>query len=183
MLEPNFNPFPTLETERLLLRRYVPEDAEGVYSYRSNANAMKHIAKPLQTSLDEAKQMVERINGMIDTNDGIGWAITLKEQPEKIIGGCSFHVIQKNHYRAEIGYMLHPDYWKQGIVSEAVKAIIEYGFNEMKLHSIEAHIDPINIASEKVLTKFGFVKEGYFKENYYYNGEFLDTAVFSLLKP
>lgn len=183
MLEPNFNPFPTLETDRLLLRRYTPEDAADVFSYRSNADAMKHIAKPLQTTLADAKQMLEKINNMVNTNEGIGWAITLKGQPKKVIGGCSFHVIQKEHYRAEIGYMLHPDYWRKGIVSEAVKALIAYGFQEMKLHSIEAHIDPTNTGSEKVLTSFGFVKEAYFKENYHYNGLFLDTAVFSLLKP
>ena len=99
-----------------------------------------------------------------------------------MIGSVSFHRIYKDHYRAEIGYMLHPDYWRMGIISEAVEEIINYGFNTLNFHSIEAHIDPNNIGSEKLLQKFNFVKEAYYKENYFYNGQFLDTAVYSLLK-
>ena len=114
-------------------------------------------------------------------NDGIGWAICFKTD-NKMIGSVSFHRIDKEHYRAEIGYMLLPKYWKQGIVSEAVEAIINYGFDTLQFHSIEAHIDPTNIGSEKVLQKFNFVKEAYFKENYFFAGQFLDTSVYSLLK-
>jgi [ribosomal protein S5]-alanine N-acetyltransferase len=68
-----------------------------------------------------------------------------------------------------------------GIVSEALKKVVEYGFNEMKLHSIEAILDPKNRGSEKVLLKNGFVKEGHFIENEYYEGRFLDSMVYSLL--
>jgi len=67
-------------------------------------------------------------------------------------------------------------------VSEVVEAIINYGFNTLKFHSIEAHIDPTNVGSEKILQKFNFVKEAYFKENYFFAGQFLDTAVYSLLR-
>ncbi len=180
MLELNFDPFPTLETERLVLRRITLEDAQSYFELRSNVDAMKHICKPLQTTIEESKTMIYKINEMIAFNDGIGWAICLKND-NKMIGSVSFHRIEKAHYRAEIGYMLHPNYWKQGIVSEAVEAIIKYGFNTLKFHSIEAHIDPTNIGSEKVLQKFNFVKEAYFKENYFFAGQFLDTAVYSLI--
>lgn len=182
MLELNFDPFPILETERLVLRRITLEDAQSYFELRSNVDAMKHICKPLQTSIEESKKMIYQINEMIAFNDGIGWAISLKENP-KMIGSVSFHRIDKAHYRAEIGYMLHPEYWRKGIVSEAVESIINYGFNTLKFHSIEAHIDPTNVGSEKVLQKFNFVKEAYFKENYFFAGQFLDTAVYSLISP
>lgn len=181
MLELNFNPFPILVTERLVLRRTVLDDAKDYFFLRSSPKAMKHICKPLHTSIEDTKNMIYKINEMIAFNDGISWAVCLKTD-NKMIGSVSFHRIEKEHYRAEIGYMLHPDYWRQGIVSEAVEAIISYGFNTLNLHSIEAHIDPTNIGSEKVLQKFNFVKEAYFKENYFYNGQFLDTAVYSLLR-
>jgi ribosomal-protein-alanine N-acetyltransferase len=181
MLELNFDPFPILETERLVLRRTVLDDAKDYFFLRSSPKAMKHICKPLHTSIEDTKNMIYKINEMISFNDGISWAVCLKTD-NKMIGSVSFHRIEKEHYRAEIGYMLHPDYWRQGIVSEAVEAIISYGFNTLNLHSIEAHIDPTNIGSEKVLQKFNFVKEAYFKENYFYNGQFLDTAVYSLLR-
>jgi ribosomal-protein-alanine N-acetyltransferase len=143
---------------------------------------MKHICKPLQKSVEETKEMIYKINEMIAFNDGISWAVCLKNN-SKMIGSVSFHRIYKDHYRAEIGYMLHSDYWRLGIISEAVDAIINYGFNTLQFHSIEAHIDPTNIGSEKLLQKFNFVKEAYFKENYFFNGSFLDTAVYCLINP
>ena len=180
MLEINFDPFPILETERLVLRRTVLDDAKDYFYLRSSPEAMKHICKPLHSSIEDTKNMIYKINEMINFNDGISWAVCLKTN-NIMIGSVSFHRIEKEHYRAEIGYMLHPDYWKKGIVSEAVEEIINYGFNTLNFHSIEAHIDPTNIGSEKVLQKFKFEKEAYFKENYFYHGKFLDTAVFSLI--
>jgi len=182
MLELNFDPFPVIETERLVLRRTTLDDANDYFYLRSSPEAMKHICKPLQISVEETKELIYKINEMIAFNDGISWAVCLKNN-SKMIGSVSFHRIYKDHYRAEIGYMLHPDYWRLGIISEAVEAIIGYGFNILKFHSIEANIDPTNIGSEKLLQKFKFVKEAYFKENFFFNGSFLDTAVYCLLNP
>ena len=182
MLEVNFVPFPVLETERLVLRRTTLDDANDYFYLRSSPEAMKHICKPLQKSVEETKEMIYKINEMIAFNDGISWAVCLKNN-SKMIGSVSFHRIYKDHYRAEIGYMLHSDYWRLGIISEAVDATINYGFNTLQFHSIEAHIDPTNIGSEKLLQKFKFVKEAHFKENYFFNGQFLDTAVYCLLNP
>ena len=78
--------------------------------------------------------------------------------------------------------MLLPEIHGKGIASEAVEIVVGFGFNEMKLHSIEAVIDPRNGASEKVLQKNGFVKEGYLKENEFFDGKFLDTVIYSRLK-
>ena len=89
--------------------------------------------------------------------------------------------MKPEHYRAEVGYMLFPEYNGKGIVSEALQRVVEYGFNEMKLHSIEAILDPENTGSEKVLLKNGFVKEGHFIENEFYEGRFLSTLVYSKL--
>ena len=85
------------------------------------------------------------------------------------------------HYRAEVGYMLNTGNHQQGIMFEAIQKVIEFGFTNMKLHSIEANINPENIASKKLLEKTGFVREAYFKENYYFNGRFNDTEIYSLL--
>ncbi len=158
------------------------EDAPEFFSLRSNPEAMKHICKPLQTSLKEAENMILKMDAMIDSNNGINWGICFKDEPA-FIGTVSFHRVDKEHYRAEIGYMLKPVHWKKGIISEAVAAIIDHGFDKMKLHSIEAQIDPTNTGSEKTLQKFNFVKEAYYKENYFFDGVFLDTVVYSLLSP
>lgn len=90
-------------------------------------------------------------------------------------------MIKPEHYRAEIGYMLLPEYHRKGIASEAVKEVVKYGFDVMKLHSIEAVLDPENHGSAKVLEKNGFVKEAHFKENGFFEGRFLDTVIYSIL--
>src|SRR5690606_18725591 len=92
-----------------------------------------------------------------------------------------FWRLLKEHYRGEIGYLLHPDFQGQGIMHEAFTPVLEYGFNKMNLHSVEANVYPANVSSKKVLEKNGFIKEAYFKENYFFNGEFTDTAVYSLV--
>lgn len=180
MLTISFTPFPNLETERLLLRRVVPADVKEIFELRSNPETMKYIPRPLLKTDEDALEHVAMIDSKIDTNEGINWAITLKDNP-KLIGIIGHYRIKPEHFRAEIGYMLLPDYHGKGIISEAVKEALRYGFQVMKLHSIEAVIDPENKASAKVLEKNGFVKEAHFKENEYYDGRFWDSVVYSLL--
>ena len=87
--------------------------------------------------------------------------------------------MQPENYRTETGYILHPDYHRKGIISEAFDTVIDYAFNVLKFHSLEAVIDPDNIASEQLLIKHKFVKEGHFKENGFFEGRFLDAVIYS----
>ena len=81
-----------------------------------------------------------------------------------------------------MGYMILPQYNGKGYVTEAIDVVLEYGFNDLQMHSIEAIIDPDNIASERVLQKNGFVKEAHILENELYDGKFWDTVIYSILK-
>ena len=110
------------------------------------------------------------------------WAITLKENPSKAIGSICFWRMLKEHYRAEIGYALDPAYWRKGIMKETILKTLDYGFSTLGLHSIEARINPHNIASASVLESTGFVREAYFKEDFFRRGAFEDTAVYSRLQ-
>jgi len=181
MLNINFSPFPELETGRLSLRRPIASDAAVIFEIRSNPEMMKYIPRPLVTKIEEASAHLTLINERIDTNEGINWAITLKNDP-KMIGIIGHYSIKPEDYRAELGYMLHPDFHGKGYISEAIAKVVEYGFDVMNLHSIEAIIDPENQASAKVLEKNGFVKEAHLKENGFYNGKFIDTVIYSKLK-
>jgi ribosomal-protein-alanine N-acetyltransferase len=180
MLYINFNPFPNLETERLYLRRVVYEDVDEVFALRSNNEVMKYIPRPLVQTTEEALAHIAMIDEKIDSNEGINWAITLKGNP-KLIGIIGHYRIKPEHFRSEIGYMLLPEYHGRGIISEAIKETLNYGFKKMKLHSVEAIIDPENLASERVLQKSGFLKEAHLKENEYFDGRFLDTIIYSIL--
>ena len=177
MLQLKFSSFPFLTTDRLLLRKISMADAEDIFELRTNEAAMKYINKPKVLSIDDAKEIINKMN----EPDRIQWGITLTTE-NKIIGTIGFHRIEKEHYRAEIGYMLDPQYWNTGIMSEAITKVIGFGFNEMNLHSIEAIINPGNIVSGKLLKKFNFIKEAYFKENFFFEGNFFDSEVYSLLK-
>jgi len=183
MLQPNFHPFPEIKTERLLLRRLKKEDAEEIFKLRSDENVMRYIGKDLATSLSEAREFITNVNESWMANNGITWAIALQEKPGTLIGTLGHWRLIKEHFRAEIGYMLQPQYWKKGIMKEALLKVIDYGFAEMKLHSIEAHINPENVASAAILEATGFVREAYFKEDFFYKGVFSDTAIYSRLTP
>lgn len=181
MLNINFHPFPQMQTERLLLRKLMAEDTDNMFLLRTNKDAMKYIGRPIPKEKKEVEDLIQKINDNIQSNTGIVWGISLKNEPA-LIGTIGFHRIEIENYRAEVGYMLMPDYWYKGIMNEVLSEVLAYGFMQLNFHSIEAKIDPGNSNSRKILLKNGFIKEAYFKENHYVNGKFLDSEIYSLLK-
>lgn len=180
MLEFHFSPFPVIETERLVLDRVTEADFKEVFELRSNPETMKYIPRPLVKNDEDALEHIKMIDEKIENNTGINWGIRLKGDT-KLLGIIGFYRMQPENYRAEIGYMLSPDFHGKGIVPEAVNVLINFGFKNLNLHSIEAVIDPENYASEKVLQKCGFVKEAHLREAEFWEGKFLDKVVYSLL--
>jgi ribosomal-protein-alanine N-acetyltransferase len=182
MLEFNFHPFPTLETERLVLKQITQTDVHEVFRLRSDPRVMSFIDRPIATKLQDAASLIKVIEDLLAANDGITWGICFKDDM-KVIGTIGFWRNDKQNHRGEIGYALHTDFHRKGIMQEAFIPAFKYGFETMKLHSVEANVNPRNLASINLLKKFSFVQEAYFKENYYSNGQFLDSAIFSLLTP
>ncbi|MBK8556239.1 MAG: GNAT family N-acetyltransferase [Lewinellaceae bacterium] len=182
MLQPNFQPFPALETSRLRLLRLEAGDAAAIFRLRSEPQIIKYLDRAPAESLEEAEIFMQNVLNGEAANDSILWALRLHNKPD-LLGTIGFWRMQKEHFRAEIGYGMLPEYWGQGFISEAMAAVLEYGFQNMGLHSVEANANPDNKASIRVLEKQGFVQEAYFRENYYYNGKFFDSAIFSLLAP
>jgi ribosomal-protein-alanine N-acetyltransferase len=181
MLEFNFTPFPNLETHRLNLRRLSSNDVNEILALRSNPEIMKFIPRPLITTKEEALEFISVMDTNVNNNSVINWAITNKED-DKLIGMIGFYRMKPENYRAEVGYILSSDFHGKGIITEALERVIQFGFEEMGLNSIEALIDPENCGSEKVLLKNKFVKEGHFKEHTFFDGKFLDSVFYSLLK-
>ena len=180
MLTLNFQPFPTITTGRLILRQLSDSDAPEIFVLRSDERILKYIDIAKANNLDDALAFIHKINNFIAENECIYWGITLKED-DKLIGTICMWNILKDHYRAEVGFVLHPDHQGKGLMSEALAAILNYAFSDMKLHSIEGRVHPANAASIKLMERNKFIREAYFKEDYYCNGKFGDTAVYSLL--
>ena len=181
MLTINFQPFPNLESERLVFRRLKDSDAPEVFKIRSNSERMKFIPRPILQNEEEALAMIQMMNAKIDENTDINWGVCLKNS-DKIIGFMGFYRVQPESYRTEIGYMILPEYDGKGYVSEAVTTMLNYAFNTVGFHSVEAVIDPNNFGSARVLEKNGFRKEAHFIENFFWNNEFIDSVHYGILK-
>ena len=177
-----FSPFPELATPRLRLRKLELLDAPFLFRMRSTPEVMRFVPRPLHTTVEESKVLIERILADLRDQEGITWAICLHGAPA-LTGTIGLWKIDKPNHRAEIGYMLHSDYWGRGYATEALGAVEAFGFQAMNLHSIEAYLDPGHTASIKVLEKRGFEKEAHFRENFLYEGKFLDTVVYGKLNP
>ncbi len=176
----DFSPFPVFLTDRLYLRRIGSGDEESLFILRSNKQVMQYLDRPMAETINDARELIKKIDGGIVENNAVTWAVTLKERKE-LIGTIGFWRIIKEHFRAEVGFLLHPDYQGAGIMNEALGRVLEYGFDTLGLHSVEADVNPRNSSSIKLLERNGFVKEAYFRENFFFDGRFLDSAVYSLL--
>jgi [ribosomal protein S5]-alanine N-acetyltransferase len=182
MLTIQFIPFPELRTQRLLLRRLTDADIDIMYDIRSNELVMQYMDMRKVETYVEAHAKLEEMNADIDNNKGITWCISLIDKSDMIGYVCIWRIDAAN-YRGEVGYALSPNYWGMGIASEALEAVASFGFCQLRMHSLEAIINPNNHGSAKVLEKQGFIKEAYFKENYFFDGKFLDSVVYSKLSP
>jgi [ribosomal protein S5]-alanine N-acetyltransferase len=176
-----FNSFPILETERLILRDFTYSDTHDLYLIRSNPKVMEFMDSPTHISLTDSREMIALMMDSFLNGTGINWAIENKYNG-KMIGYIGFWRMIPEHVRAEIGYALKPHVWGKGFMKEALWEVLQFGFEQLKLHSVEANVNPDNLASARLLKSLGFQKEGHFKENYYFNGRFVDSLIFSLLE-
>ena len=180
MLTLDLTEFPVLTTDRLHLRELTAADGPALFAMRSDERIMAHIGRPRATTLQDAEELIATIAKGRTENTGITWALTLHGD-DLLIGTIGYYRLKLEHHRGEIGYMLAYDHWGKGLMGEALEAAVACGFERFRFHSIEAITDPRNTASNRLLERQGFAREGLFRENYYWNGEFQDSAVWSRL--
>ncbi len=188
MLSIHLPTFPVLATERMVLRELRPSDAEQVLALRSDALVMRHVPRPLATTMEDALALIDLITTTVAANDAVQWAMTLKASSSGSIGGddafiglIGFWRMVKEHHYGELGYMLSRDHWGKGLMSEAIGAVVPFGFNTLGFHRVEAITRPENAGSIRALEKNGFVREAHFKENILWNGTFHDSVHFGRL--
>jgi [ribosomal protein S5]-alanine N-acetyltransferase len=178
--------FPVLTTRRLLLREFSVEDVPGVFEilHRPEVNRWLETA-PIKTMQESGARVQARIN-LFKDQMGCRWAICLRENADQVIGSCGYFHVRRGTHTMEAGYELHPGYWKQGIMSEALQAIIRFCFGEKNpfpVHRIEALVAPGNAASIRLLEKLGFEREGLRREFGFWNGCYQDVYLYALLDP
>lgn len=180
MLELSFEPFRELSTQRLSLRAIVPADAPALFALRSDLRVMQHIGRPLARTLADAEQLIRDMRDSQVARTGVVWAMALRGDPT-LVGTIGFWRIAAEHHHGELGYLLKPELWRQGLMREAALAVLGFGFETLRFHRIEACVDPSNQASIALLERLGFVREAWFTQNFQFQGAFLDTLVFAQL--
>lgn len=176
-----FTPFPILETSRLILRAPEMSDAADIFELRSDPEVMKYIPRPLAKTPADVEELLQQIQGFTERNERINWALEWKETG-KVLGLIGYVNIYPEHERAEVGYALNRSWHRQGIMREALQAVLHYGFEQMQLHSILAITDAQNTASGRLLMEVGFRQEGSFREDFQFNGVFRDSNYYGLLR-
>ncbi|ELK47913.1 UNVERIFIED_CONTAM: GNAT family protein [Halobacillus marinus] len=173
--------FPKLVTERLVLREVSDGDAGDMLEYLSDEEVVAHLGLAPSITVADARKEVAWYRKIRKEGTGIRWGVTRRED-DKVIGSCGYLHWKKEHYRAEIGFELSRSHWKKGIASEALEAVLDYGFETLGLERVEALIEPDNTASRQMVTRHGFMKEGVLRNYEYTLGKFDDLCIYSILK-
>ncbi|WP_448698471.1 GNAT family N-acetyltransferase [Mucilaginibacter sp. AW1-3] len=158
MLNLNFKPFPKIETERLTLRQLDIADAADLYPIRTHPVVLRYTNMAVHQNVAQTEAFIKLILANEAAGEAVLWAITLKNEPA-LIGTICFWNIEPEKDRAEIGYILQPDLHGRGLMGEAVSAVIDYGFEVMKLQTIIADLHEENETSVRLLKRRYFVKQ------------------------
>jgi ribosomal-protein-alanine N-acetyltransferase len=178
----DFGEFPTLTTKRLILRELALDDAPGVFAIRGDYQVTRYNTGPAYTHVDQARRLIQSIRDGYVRGDELRWGIALKGADQRVIGMAGFNYWHRTDRRASIGYDLARAHWQQGIMSEALRAVIDFGFTRMNLNRIEADCTVENEASTRLLLHLGFQPEGIQREQYFEEGRFWDLRLFALLR-
>ena len=172
---------PTLETERLLLRKITLADIDDIYAYASDPEVSKFMPWEAHQSQADTFEYLASVFKRYENHTPGPWGIVHKSHL-KLIGTCAYHDWQRNDRRAEIGYVLSRSYWGQGYMAEAAHAIIAFGFREMGLNRIQAMCDVPNTSSARVMEKVGMRFDGVLREYFFEKGRYIDLKLFSILR-
>ena len=175
-----WSPFPDLNTERCVLRRIVPEDAPRVFLGLSHPEVVEHYGVRYQ-SLEHTQVQMDWFEEIYASGTGIWWGIALLSQPKQLIGATGLNDLVIEHRRAEMGYWLLPEWWRQGLARECVAAMLNFAFTTLQLYRIGAEADFDNDPSIQLLKKLGFQQEGTRRAFEFKNGAPLDLVQFSRL--
>ena len=174
--------FPILYTSRLKLLEIESSHADDIFDVLSKDEVTKYYGRESMASVDEAEELVRHFRMLFQSGRGIRWGI-IRKDTNQFIGTIGIHNYNAQVDRAEIGFELHPEHWRKGILSEAIASVLEYSFVEMGIHRMGAVTFPGNEASNRLLEKVGFVREGLLRGYLFQNGKYHDANVLAILKP
>lgn len=176
-----FTDIPTLYTKRLILRKMNIRDDEDVYEYSRDPRVSRYLLWYPHDSLKTTRGYLKYIEKRYKCATFYDWAIVLKEE-NKMIGTCGFTSLDVENNKGEVGYVVNASYWNRGIASEALEAVMQFGFTELDLHRIEAKYMVENPVSARVMEKAGMAFEGISRSMIYAKGRYVDVGTYAILK-
>ena len=179
----DFSSMPRLVTERMVLREVRPEeDLPALYELFADPRVAHFTDTGPFTTMAEAAEVMAWITQIFTERRGMRWAITLESDEDTLIGTCGYNQWYRSNNSAEIGYDLMQRFWGTGLMTEALRAMIGFGFERMGLNRIEADVTLGNDGSARVLEKLGFHEEGLLRERGHWKGRYHDLRFFGLLR-
>ena len=171
---------PTLDAGCVRLRQLGEADLDDLHAVFSDPRSMRYWSRPAFADLDETRAYLAAIDRGREQGDLLQWGIELVDEA-RIIGTTTLFYINTEQQRAEIGYVLRSDCWGHGYAGSAVRRVLIYARDEMRLRRIEADVDPRNAASLRCIERLGFQREGLCRERWVVAGETQDAVLLGLL--
>ena len=175
-----FSSIPPIDTPRLLLRGMRVSDAEDMFAYAQREDVTRYLTWEPHPDVHYTKEYLTYVGQRYRTGDFYDWAVVCKEN-KKMIGTCGFTSFDFSSDSAEIGYVLNPAYHGNGYATEAVQAVLGFGFQKLELHRIEARYIQENLRSRKLMERVGMTFEGYARESYFLKGAYQTIGYCSIL--
>ncbi|NJD21514.1 MAG: GNAT family N-acetyltransferase [Melioribacter sp.] len=172
---------PKIETERLILRKITTDDVNDIFEYASVPDVTTFVLWETHRAKQDSLDFVKFAEEQFDNNISIIFGIEIKNE-KKLIGTIDLRNWKAIHKCGEVGYVVSKKYWNKGYVSEAMKAVIKFGFKELHLNRIEAHCEEENIGSWRVMEKCRMKFEGILREKVFIKGRFRTMKMYSILK-
>lgn len=169
----------TIETERLILRRFVEDDAQAMLeNWASRSENLTYVTWNTHLNVEQTRNSLGNWVASYDNPNYYKWAISLKENPEYVIGDISLVSVDEENSSCEVGYILGMDYWGRGLMTEALKAVLSYCLDEIGFEEVDACYASLNPASGRVMEKAGMTfwktipnaveRKGYIADKIYY---------------
>lgn len=172
----------TIETERLLLRRFSYSDCKDMLKYWiADENVQTSYGEPVYQTETEVNTLLDKYIGNYEHNDFYRWAV-IETASGSCIGQIAFFLVDSKNHFAEIEYCIGTEFQQRGYATEAAKAVIRYGFEAIRLHKVQICHRSNNLPSKRVIEKCGFTYEGTLRDYFYIDGKYFDRLYYSIIR-
>src|SRR4030095_1078152 len=172
---------PTIPARRVQLRWLTDKDVPALFTIFSDPDITRYWGHSGLAEVSAATALLEAIHEKFAQKQLFQWGVALCDS-DTLIGTCTLASLNPENRRAELGFALARAFWGHGYINEALRALLQFGFFEMRLHRLSADTDPRNERSIRNLERLGFRREGYLREHYLVNGETQDSILYGLLR-